>query len=485
MAFWAAIVKPGSPYTHSPDDPRGRLRITQAALGKRGGSSPKSQCTLECKVGDMNPVILCHLSSEKLLQKMEVEFDEDNDVVFSVAGHGSVHLVGHFVDSGHHPCGHGDEFESDGEEGTGTESDASSDDDESDEFDIAFDHDDSEDDEDLEMFSASPRRPNSGVVIEEILDDEKLVNGKDKKNLQKKKIKKDSDNGVDSSQRQIVVKGNNETEGIESEDEDGFPISSSLRNKIEQKPVDEALKKGMKKRKTDDMECDDGRDAELGKKGNMKKKKEKAMKERSSGSTDAIGDKPAEGGTHVADANLPGGDLKEIETADTITDEIQQKRKKKKNKKGKVSKDVSNTETKESDVVKVDKEIGSVKETEMEKSKVRSKARTYSNGMVIEDLLMGQPNGKRASAGSKVSVFYIGKLQNGKIFDSNIGQRPFKFRLGVGQVIKGWDVGVTGMRIGDKRRLTIPPSMGYGSKSMGRIPGNSWLLFDVELVDVQ
>ncbi|KAK1262548.1 Peptidyl-prolyl cis-trans isomerase FKBP53 [Acorus gramineus] len=460
----------------------------------------------------MNPVILCHLSSEKLLQKMEVEFEEGDDVVFSVAGHGSVHLVGHFVDSGHHPCGHGDEFESDGEEGTGTESDASSYDDESDEFDIAFSHDDSEDDEDLEMFSASPRRPNSGVVIEEILDDEKLVNGKDKKNLQKKKIKKDSDNGVDDSQRQIVVKGNNETEGIESEDEDGFPISSSLINKIEQKSVDEALKKGMKKRKTDDMECDDGRDAELGKKGNMKKKKEKATKERSSGSTDAIGDKPAEVGTHVADANLPGGDLKEKDeklkneeeeptakapqlvdsqdvpddkTADTITDEIQQKRKKKKNKKGKASKDGSNTETKESDVVKVDKEIGSVKETEMEKSKVRSKARTFSNGMVTEDLLMGRPNGKRASSGSKVSVFYIGKLQNGKIFDSNIGQRPFKFRLGVGQVIKGWDVGVTGMRIGDKRRLTIPPSMGYGSKSMGRIPGNSWLLFDVELVDVQ
>ncbi|RVX08364.1 Peptidyl-prolyl cis-trans isomerase FKBP53 [Vitis vinifera] len=86
----------------------------------------------------------------------------------------------------------------------------------------------------------------------------------------------------------------------------------------------------------------------------------------------------------------------------------------------------------------------------------------------------------------QVSVHYIGNLKkNGKIFDSNVGRAPFKFRLGVGQVIKGWDVGVNGMRVGDKRRLTIPPSMGYGDQGAGKtIPPNSWLVFDVELVAV-
>ncbi|KAJ6825984.1 peptidyl-prolyl cis-trans isomerase FKBP43-like isoform X1 [Iris pallida] len=114
------------------------------------------------------------------------------------------------------------------------------------------------------------------------------------------------------------------------------------------------------------------------------------------------------------------------------------------------------------------------------------KPRTFPNGLVIEDLAMGKPDGKRASDGSKVSVNYIGKLKNGNIFDSNVGQRPFKFRLGAGQVIKGWDVGVKGMRVGDKRRLTIPPSFGYGERGAGKkIPGNSWLVFDVELVGVQ
>ncbi|KAJ0620339.1 putative peptidylprolyl isomerase [Helianthus annuus] len=73
---------------------------------------------------------------------------------------------------------------------------------------------------------------------------------------------------------------------------------------------------------------------------------------------------------------------------------------------------------------------------------------------------------------------YIGKLKkNGKIFDSNIAKAPFKFRLGAGEVIAGWDVGVKGMRVGEKRRLTIPPSMGYGARGAGSaIPPNSWLV---------
>ncbi|KAL3647435.1 Peptidyl-prolyl cis-trans isomerase fkbp53 [Castilleja foliolosa] len=113
------------------------------------------------------------------------------------------------------------------------------------------------------------------------------------------------------------------------------------------------------------------------------------------------------------------------------------------------------------------------------------KMRRFSNGLVIEELVMGKPHGKRASRGRRVSVRYIGKLKkNGIIFDSTIGQAPFEFRLGVGEVIKGWDVGVEGMRIGGKRRITIPPAMGYGEKETGPIPPNSWLVFDVELIKV-
>lgn len=87
----------------------------------------------------------------------------------------------------------------------------------------------------------------------------------------------------------------------------------------------------------------------------------------------------------------------------------------------------------------------------------------------------------------QVAMKYIGKLKsNGKVFDSTVGKKAFEFRLGVGEVIKGWDVGVEGMRVGDKRRLTIPPQMAYGAKGVpGTIPGNAWLTFDVELVNVK
>jgi len=91
--------------------------------------------------------------------------------------------------------------------------------------------------------------------------------------------------------------------------------------------------------------------------------------------------------------------------------------------------------------------------------------------------------GRPAQVGKLVSVKYIGKLANGKTFDSSL-QKPFKFRLGTGSVIKGWDLGVKGMKVGGKRKLVIPPHLAYGSSGAPPdIPPNSTLLFDVELVE--
>lgn len=116
-----------------------------------------------------------------------------------------------------------------------------------------------------------------------------------------------------------------------------------------------------------------------------------------------------------------------------------------------------------------------------------SAVKKFPNGLEVETLAIGKPDGKQAAAGKKVAMQYIGKFKsNGKVFDSTVGKKAFEFRLGVGEVIKGWDVGVDGMRVGDKRRLTIPPQMAYGAKGVpGTIPGNSWLSFDVELVNVK
>jgi len=110
----------------------------------------------------------------------------------------------------------------------------------------------------------------------------------------------------------------------------------------------------------------------------------------------------------------------------------------------------------------------------------------HRNGMeIVNTHQTTKPNSKKATPGSRCQMKYVGKLPSGKIFDQTKGNAGFTFRLGVGEVIKGWDVGVNGMREGDKRTLHVPASMGYGKKGVpGSIPKNSPLVFDVELMRV-
>jgi FKBP-type peptidyl-prolyl cis-trans isomerase len=101
------------------------------------------------------------------------------------------------------------------------------------------------------------------------------------------------------------------------------------------------------------------------------------------------------------------------------------------------------------------------------------------NGEYVQDLLVGA--GDSVATGRTLTVFYTGWTSDGTKFDSNVGGNPFNFILGAGQVIKGWDEGLIGMRVGGKRRLVIPPSLGYGSAGSGRIPPNAVLVFDVQV----
>ncbi len=114
-----------------------------------------------------------------------------------------------------------------------------------------------------------------------------------------------------------------------------------------------------------------------------------------------------------------------------------------------------------------------------------------ADGLVKTDTIVGK--GKEAVAGKTVEVHYTGWLfeasapkQRGKQFDSSVGRGPFSFPLGGGRVIKGWDEGVVGMKVGGKRTLVIPPELGYGARGAGGvIPPNATLVFDVELLDVK
>ena len=108
------------------------------------------------------------------------------------------------------------------------------------------------------------------------------------------------------------------------------------------------------------------------------------------------------------------------------------------------------------------------------------------NGLIIEDLVVGE--GAEAQDYNKVVVNYTGSLEDGSVFDSSLnpGREPFTFTLGVGSVIKGWDLGVKGMKVGGKRKLTIPPELGYGDQGAGDvIPPGATLIFEVDLLEVE
>lgn len=111
-------------------------------------------------------------------------------------------------------------------------------------------------------------------------------------------------------------------------------------------------------------------------------------------------------------------------------------------------------------------------------------ANMIQSGVERRDITAG--TGAEAAVGDKVTVHYVGTLPDGKVFDSSRDRgAPFTFSLGRGEVIRGWDEGVLGMRVGGTRRLTIAPDYGYGERAIGPIPANSVLIFEVELLGVE
>ncbi|KAH9978576.1 hypothetical protein BGW80DRAFT_1221605 [Lactifluus volemus] len=148
-------------------------------------------------------------------------------------------------------------------------------------------------------------------------------------------------------------------------------------------------------------------------------------------------------------------------------------------KKDKKDKKAKKGESKEGDANKGEGKEDDSKQKQGDKGGMRE----LPNGLKIQDAKPGQ--GPEAKKGMKVSMRYVGKLPDGKVFDSNTKGKPFTFRLGAGEVIKGWDEGVAGMKLGGERLLIVPPSLGYGKRKMGDIPPNSTLRFEVKLIDMK
>lgn len=553
MAFWGIEVKPGKPVTHSFDNERGRLRISQATLGI-GNAETKS--LVQCNVGNKSPVFLCALLPNKTEScHLDLEFDEADDVVFSVLGPRTVYLTGYYVGNSRRANVNSD-TESYGEDIADTETGESCHDSDDDKYDDSFIND-----AEPEMSPPSPASSSGVKEDDENLSDNKLHNNKGEHKRFRKKyqvseseeedILQESENEDNCLLSALKKKANVKAKTSEDNQKNDM-LSAEVPHRTEnggtvesEKAKHETTINSKKKRKRPE-----GNDRKLLEADTISDKDNKEDKanlvdaglamaiDMKDGQSDTLEPPAEEDSKHVPkskkrkhsveaaksvksrDTNhdiilkedqlkqdtLKSGHLGEDPIAideedqkltinnsvdgksDSTADGYQLDKKLKKKKKKK-------TNSQEDCVVNMDLPVLQENEMNRQSVDVEDKSlkvtstviKTLSNGLIIEELAVGEPDGKLAAPGKKIKVHYTGKLkENGQIFYTNIGKSPYKFRLGDKDILEGWNLGLEGMRVGDKRRLTVPPSMGYGSRGAGEnIPPNSWLVFDIELVGVR
>ncbi|KAL8227991.1 hypothetical protein R6Q57_015575 [Mikania cordata] len=560
-------VKPGKPYTHSSKNGSGRLRISQATLAI-GTATLKS--LVQCNVGDKRPVLLCALLPNKTESlQLDLEFDEAEDVIFSVVGPRGVYLTGYYV--GHNRHSHmQDESESFGEDIANSETHESNHTDE-DEYEDSFINDD-----EPEPLTPSPVSSNREEGEERDFSKKRNGDGRHKR-LKKKYQSIESDDEIsvpdidaeddfrissicrNNQSQDLGEKMNKETlsevdifttdnrdkcksdavisQVIDSKDKaDACFVDEKTEGKEDQinpsmlsltEVVPERKSKRNKKKKesskeekdTDLLPAKDDQkptvtgelltSAEVDSEKNSTPKKKRKV--RNDVNVDGSDDNLLEG-NKLDDDQQTGDKYDKISTLSKLLDAFlmlangnQSDEKKIKKKRRKVSK---TQELDENTNINAEKENNKQSSTEPESCN----RKTLSNGLVIEDLVTGNSKGKVAAAGRKVKVQYIVKLKDSDHVISSNGNTPHKFRLGIviiqyhyvynyfpvctykyitlfysgdKEVIEGLNVGLEGMRVGDRRLLTIPPSMSLGYKGDGEnVPPNSWLVYDVEITSI-
>ncbi|GBG65044.1 hypothetical protein CBR_g49113 [Chara braunii] len=479
MVFWGVEVKPGKPFRQiaGSSGQHSRLHVSQAVLGNFPDADVGKRSLVKCKVGQEAPeLFICSLRAGKE-DSAGLDLIFEDDVTFAVSGPTSVHLTGYYI-----PYEEENDDDDDDEDDEdyddiildGDEEDESLDDE--DELGDSKEDDDSQsdDDDDDDMVPELARPPKSSVLICEL--DEGEGNGDVSKALVKRTSSLNTSTEMDT--------GAEEDGEEEEEDEDGFVKSRKrhAKNRTQKEgPPEKKAAVSIDDAKPSPFPTAGGKASEDGRakeevddKAGKKKKKKKQNKNKEQGGLSAAeGESEAKGGKTTTDQDQ------------VVTKKDNNSRQKGKSSEVKAAGGQKQQKS-SAETTSARQNTSAVETKPSNKSDASLVVRKFPNGLEVRELKMAKPDGKLAKAGKTVLVNYIGKLPNGKVFDSTVGKRPFAFRLGVGQVVKGWDIGVNGMRVGDKRQLRVPPSLGYGSQGVkGVIPPNSTLVFDVELMEVK
>lgn len=438
--FWGVTLDGGKRYTQTVER---SFHISMAAL-----EPPVSEVGVMVCV-DKAEFLLCSLGYGNVLQQpLDLMFTEGEEVTFFLLGNGVVHLTGYLVE---------DQPEDMDMDMEGMYDDS----DEAPEL-VGDSEDDSEDDEDSSALVKSKgtkrKLKDSGKLSKKV----KLAD----LDSDEDDDEDDEDYEEDMSALDFLDEASEDEEDIDDMFEDD---SEDDEEDSEEEEEEEVVKKKTSNKKAD-KSLDKKKAANNSPAQNKNTPNAKGKQQVGKGGEQTPGkgkqtpgkgqQTPGKGQQTPGKGQQTPGGGKTPQNAETPNTEGKKKKKKKKNK---------------------NKGDDSVNEASTPKPESTTPSkRVMAGGVVMEETKAG--HGPEAKSGKMVSVYYVGKLaNNGKQFDSCMQGKPFRFRLGKNEVIKGWDTGVQGMKVGGKRRLTIPAQQAYGNVKVGHIPANSTLMFDVEL----
>jgi len=424
--FWGLVIKPGKRYETEVQEP---FRITKACIEPSTAKDGKvTSVYVECDNNE--EFILANLNLKNFNESLDLSFNAGEKICFKVDGSGTVHMTGNLVEDIPES---GDPFEH-------------------------LNMDDSSEDDSEAMEDSEEETVEAGDKIKEVSEKEasKLKRKQDQEDQGKKKKTKVTENG--DSTMDTTLGDLDDTENF-AEEEDS--------EESEDDDSDEADTTGAAASDddSDDDEEDSSSEEEEEEEESPKKKVESPVKKDVKTPKQAQEPKSK---TPKVDAKTPSkqDDKSKTPKVDTkIT-----------NQETKTSKQESKTPKSEKNPKKESNGV------DQSKTPGKTPMRFLKGGIQIEDLKVG--SGPEAKNGSKVGLYYEGRLKtNNKMFDAATEKqgKPFPFKLGKGEVIKGWDIGVLGMKVGGKRRMIIPPKMAYGvNGAPPSIPPNSTLVFEVE-----